>query len=420
MMFTNARESIQSVTEKCMRALKTDLRSLAASNMLLMLTRVVGVVTGIVFTIACANLLSPADFGTYKYILASAGLIAAFSLSGLYTAATREIARGHDAAMWPLFKIGVLTSLPAAIGGLGIALYYFIHDNSFLGLCFFIIAITIPLSNNLGISKSIILGKEDYFTYFIYQSIGAAVPILLLVGIVAYTQNISYVIVGYFVINLVSGMIILAACFRKYRLPTKEPADIKQALTFGSHMSVTGFFSQMSNQIDQLLLWHFAGPAAVAHYALALAPMRELRIGLENIPMMLFPRFAKYEKNVAKSRVPLRTFQFFIICTIAAGAYIIFAPFLFALVFPQYLWAVDISRVMALGLLVLPRSIPETYLTVHGVVRVRYMVTTISLIVKILLFVVLIPLYSIVGAVIAILASEVVSALIILYYYRTH
>src|SRR3989344_6653654 len=95
-MFEPIRQKVYRLLRWSEKYTKADMVYLVHGNFWLITGRAIAVGSGVLLTVAFANLLSPTDFGTYKYILAIAGFIGAFSLGGLSGAVTRAVARGKE------------------------------------------------------------------------------------------------------------------------------------------------------------------------------------------------------------------------------------------------------------------------------------------------------------------------------------
>ena len=80
------------------RYTRTDMVYLAKGGFWTGVKRVFGIPLGIGLSIALANLLTPEDFGVYKFVLAFAGIITAFSLTGMSTAVMQAVAQGYEGA----------------------------------------------------------------------------------------------------------------------------------------------------------------------------------------------------------------------------------------------------------------------------------------------------------------------------------
>lgn len=93
------------------------------------------------------------------------------------------------------------------------------------------------------------------------------------------------------------------------------------------------------------------------------------------------------------------------------------APFLYQIFFPKYLAAVSYSRLFALSIIPLCFSFGAVF-RAKMMIKQIYQMKIIASLVRASLFLILIPLYGIWGAVIAILGARTFNALLALYLYR--
>ncbi len=399
------------------RYTKTDMVYIVSGNFWLVLSRVISVGGGLILTYVFANFLAPETFGKYKYVISIAGFIGAFSLTGLNPAITRAVAQGKEHVIRGVFRIGVLWSLPASIITLASAAYYFLRGNSELGIGLVLIAVVHPFLNNLVFTKSILIGKKDFRGMAYYGAVRGLIPVIILIAVVIMTQNLVWILIAYFLSNLVMSWIGFEQVMKKFGIQSKEE-DVKETVEYGKHLSVMGGISQIIGNLDQLLMWHFAGPLQIAIYSFALAPIREIRNFPENIHPLLFSKFANKSVAELKATLPLRMFQLFGVSTLLAIAYILAAPLLFKILFPQYLSSVFISQIFALSLILQPKNIIESALYIQGATKLRYITTLTTSGSKAVFWILLIPTYGIWGAIAGTIASECVSALILFWAYK--
>lgn len=390
---------------------KADMVYLAHGNFWLLSGRFISVGSGVLLTIAFANLLAPETFGAYKYILAIAGFVGAFSLGGLGGALARAIVQGKRHVVAGVYRASLLWSLPASfLAALGSA-YYFYNGNVPLGMGLLLIAAASPFLNSFGLYKSILLGEKDFRALSLTNIPRSVVPVGALIVALVVSQDLLVVLVTYFVSNLVMGWLVYRWTLRKYKIARARHAETKEVVTYGKHLSVMGTVSQMTDNLDQLLLWHFAGPVQVAMYAFALAPIREIRNFSENIYPLIFPKFATKTVEEMKTTAPLRILQLGAVLGVAGIGYVFLAPWLYSLVFPQYTGAVFASQILAMGLILQSKGIVETMLYVQGNTRLRYVTVFATQGVKVVLWFILIPMYGFMGAVAGIVAADITAAL---------
>ena len=75
---------------------RTDMTYIARGGFWLSLRSVMTGLIAFLLAIAFANLVLPETYGIYRFLLSLSGIISAFALTGLGTAATRAIAQGHS------------------------------------------------------------------------------------------------------------------------------------------------------------------------------------------------------------------------------------------------------------------------------------------------------------------------------------
>src|SRR3989344_374858 len=399
------------------RYTKTDMVYFASGNFWLMANRVIGVGSGIILTIAFANLLSPETFGTYKYILAIASIIGAFSLGGLGGAVTRAVAQGKAHVVPHASRIVFLWSLPASFVALCGSVYYFLMHNISLSSGLLLVALTNSFFNVFVFSKNIPLGKKDFRGMALIGIPMTIIPVTLLVATLFITKNIIIILSVYFLSNFVTGLFSYKWFLRKYKI-TKGDEGVAEAITYGKHLSVMSVVSQVAGNLDQLLLWHFVGPVQLAMYSFALAPIREIRNFFENIYPLIFPKYATKTVAEMKKTVPLRVAQLFIVSLVIGIIYILVAPWLYKIILPQYVSAIFASQLLAIALIFQPKGIVDTMLYAQGNTRLRYVSVFTTQGIKVVLSVILIPTYGLMGAVVSVILTDALSALVLWWVYK--
>jgi len=416
-MIKNIKQDIYNLLRWSEKYTKTDMIYFVTGNFWLTIGRFIAIGSGILLTLAFANLISPEIFGTYKYILAIAGFVGAFSLSGLGGAVTLAVAQERTYVVPHASRIAFLWSLPGSFLALCGSLYYFFMHNATLGFGLLFIALTNSFFNVFVFSKSIALGKKDFKGMTLIGMLTTILPIALLITTLFITTNIIIILFVYFLSNFVSGLFSYKWFMKKYVTP-KGDIGIKETITYGKHLSVMGATSQMVSNLDQLLLWHFSGPVSLAMYSFALAPVREIRNFAENIHPLIFPKFANKTVAEMKQTVPLRIFQLLVVSLIIGIMYIISAPWLYTILLPQYVSAIFASQLLAVALIFQPKGIIETMLHAQGNTRLRYVAVFTTQGIKVVLSVILIPIYGFMGAVVSVVFTDAFSALILWMIYK--
>src|SRR5688572_902048 len=109
--------------------LKTDMVYLAKGGFWLTLGQAVSSAAGVLLIIGFANLLPKEAYGTYKYVLSIAGVLAAFSLTGMSVAVTQAVARGMDGMLRVAAKIQLRWGLLVTLAASAFGIYYLANGN---------------------------------------------------------------------------------------------------------------------------------------------------------------------------------------------------------------------------------------------------------------------------------------------------
>ncbi len=419
-MISRIKQKLYNLLRHSEKYTKTDMVYLASGNFWLIAGRVIAAGSGIVLSIAFANLLPKETFGTYKYILSIAGFLGAFSLSGIGTAVTRAVAQGLEniitKAFWVSFRWRMIGSSLAAAG----AIYYLLNGNATLGISLLIIAALTPVSGIGAIARSFLQGKKDFRRLALLGIPKNLIPVVSLIIAVFLTDNALVLVGVYFSANALASFVTYLLVTKTHKPKTSADDDekFKETIRYAKHMSVMGFFSQAASQLDNLLLWHFAGPVQVAVYSFAVRPARELQSITQNIFPLAMPKFAAKKMEEVKKTLPLRMLQMALIAVPIVTAYILAAPYIFKFLFPQYMDSVFYSQLFSLVLLFQPKGLISTALDAHAKIKQKYLLTFSGTGLKLFFFITLIPAYGILGIILSFLLAEVATTIILIYLYK--
>ncbi|MBY0293956.1 oligosaccharide flippase family protein [Patescibacteria group bacterium] len=409
---------IASIIRRVEKTIQADIRYLVSGNFWLVTSRAVAVGAGIALSIFLANLLTPETFGFYKYVISLAGIVGAFSLTGLNTALINSIARHDLGILRTTFKEGVGWALVSSAITFAMSGYYFFQGNMPLGWALLIVALTYPISFATGNYRAIFSGLPDFRMGAIYGIPRSMVPIIIMIVVVLLTQNPLAVVAAYFIGNTLTNVILYNIAIRQYKVPATAEST-KPTIRFARYTSALGFFSQFTSQIDQALVWHFVGPAGVAFYSFATSPIEQIQGFTGNIFSLVAPKFARKSQGELRASLPFRMTQMFLVVLPITILYILLAPFIFKLLFPQYLEAVFLSQIYALVLLLQPHGLVDSALIAKEDTGTRNLYIMAGQAMKLVFLCIGITIWGLEGGIIALIASELcnfILALIVLRY----
>jgi O-antigen/teichoic acid export membrane protein len=415
-MIKNLKEPLYRLLRWSEKYTKTDMVYFASGNFWINASRFISIGSGILLTITFTRLLTPEQFGAYKYVLAAAGLVGTFSLNGLGVAVMKAVAQGKSNVIPAIFRAGMIWTIPASLAALGISVYYFANGNSELGFAFMFIGLTNSVSNGIATTKNVWGAAGQFKMGTIFGIPKIFVPFVIILLTILVTKNVTWILFAYFFSNL--ALSFAGYFFIKWWFKIKASNDgVEETLRYGKQISALGFFQIASGQIDQLLLWHFAPPAALAIYALALAPVNEAKNLILNVSGIMFPKIAAKTEKEVHATMPLRIRQIIIASAVLTMLYITVVPLLFTYVFPKYLASILVSQVISLTLLFQVSNIIDTYLVSHGEIKKRTKIILTSQAIEFVLFLILIPFFGLWGAVAATVLSEFGNFIVFLWMY---
>ncbi len=394
------------IKEKLERYTKTDISYLFKGGAILSIGQGIAGVSGFLLTLGLAHFLEPSEYGQYNYILSIAGIVSAFTLSGMDTAVAQVVAKGFDSALLKGFSLKLKWSIPVAGMTFCIGGYYLMQQNSTLGLSLIIISIFTPLLYASSVYTAYFNGKKE-FTKISHDNTTRNIIITISILCVAYfTQNVVAIIFTYFFTSTLISMV------RYLYLVNGIPKSVAEAkspnLSIGKHLSLMDAFSNFSTYIDKIIVFQLLGATSLAVYALAMAPIKQLQ-GISKIARTLvLPKFSARTLPELQATIPRKTFLFFLASFGIMVAYCVGAEFLFTLFFPQYHEALRYSQVLAVGLLFMPFILHSQALTSLNKKRELYLIHITKPFIRIAMLVIFIPPFGLWGAVYAFLAFYIV------------
>mgnify|MGYP000154753877 CR=1 FL=1 len=395
---------------------KTDMVYVVEGSFWWLFGRVFSFLISFLVLVTFAKFATKEVYGGYQYIISMSAIIGLICLPGLDTALARAIAKGKERTYFLCEKERLKFGFFSFLVFLIISLWYFLHKNFILGFSFFIAGILYPFLKIFSLYSVFWYAKKRFDIqnkYFVAHNILAA---LILILFIIFKPKISFVIFGYFFAFTFSTFLFWLLTRKKINRQTEED---KETISFGKHITLMAIPGSIAAQIDNVILWQFAGPVQVAVYGYALRLVERIS---ELIPFSALALPKMVEKNIKANGVKksifdkfLKLFWFSIPFTIL---YILFCPIFFKIFFPAYKESIIYSQILALILIFSPFSFLATSFLAEAKKRELYILNFCPQILKIILFFILIPIFKIWGGVFSILISQVFSSFLTLYFFH--
>lgn len=393
--FDNFLTKIQNLT-------RLDIRYLISGGSLLGLNQVTSALIGLGLTIAFANLVSPEVYGTYKYIIATYSLIAIATLPGVDVAVLRAVSQGYDRTFISGIRLKMKWGILGSIASLCYASYNFYIEEQTLGIIFVLVAIAVPFMETGALYTTYLNAKKEYRLWTIAEIITQIVSTVSLLTTVYFSQSLIALIIAYLLPYVILRSFFMYLVVKRVNRETQEDSDMR---TYAQSITAFQILTRLIVSIDQIILFHFLGPASVAIFSIANAIPNRVK-GLFRITGILaFPKLALRSGADVFQSLPRKMFLFSLLILSGCIIYILLVPLLFIYVFPQYAESTIYSQVLiffTLSGITYPFS---SFLFAHKKIKENYIYAISSFSVKIISLFIFVPLYGIWGAVISVLAA---------------
>lgn len=394
------------------RYTKTDMVYLASGGFWLTSGQGVASISAFVLSILFANYVSPETYGTYKYMLSLGGLLVIPTLVGIPTALQRAIARGEDSAVQSALKARLIGGVFAFLGGALAAGWYFINGNTEFGTALLIVAIGTPLMEAYGMYDTVLQGKGMFRSSMQYFSASSIIATTALALSIFLSDGGLLTLVGTYFGAWV--LVRVVSWWRTKRLLRPAPeANPGETVVYGFRLSAIGIVSVVASQIDKIILFQFLGPAQLAVYTFATAMPEQVRAALKSLTPLALRRFANRSASDIRDSIHRKALVSMLVAAPVILAYVLAAPYIYALFFPAYVSAIPYSQAFALSVLVVPLFLYSAAFQSQRAEKL-IAISDISLnIIGILMLLILIPLYGLWGAIIARIAGRYLGAAVL-------
>lgn len=414
-MISYCKNKVYNFLRRSQKYTGTDNVYLAKGGFWLIFGQMISMAIAFFSAVAFANLLNPTVYGDYKYVLSIAELLEITTLVGVGTAINQAVARNLEGSFYTGFKTKLKWGVLGSLIALGVAVYYFLKGNIILPLPLVVVAVFLPLLNASHVFTAFLGGKKLFGVQIRYTVFSQIISVGTMIAALMLTKNLLWLITVYFVANTSTSYFFYLLTKIKFK-PNKN--EDLQTPSYGKHLSLMGVISSVANRLDSLMLFNLIGPAQLAIYSFAMIIPQQIENMLGNVETLVFPKIASKPQEEIRSSLIKKFWKFaFLIGGVIVIA-IIVIPYFYKIFFPQYLDSIRYSQVFMISLISLPITILGTAFKAKMMKKELYIMKSGSF-VKIALMAILIPLYGIWGAVIAVIGTEIFkSGLVLFFFFR--
>ena len=393
---------------------KTDMVYIVKGGFWLASGKGVLILISLATTVAFANLLPVETFGTYQFILAIVGFVSITSLPGIGTALVRTIAKGKDGSLSLAYRTRVKWALWGSLALLLVSGWYFFNENYILGSAFLILAPIFPFKITYGTTGNYWNGKKRFDVKMIIKVLADAGIAGSTIVALFLTNNVLVIVATFFG----STALFYSVAYLYTRGKTENDETDEDMISLGKNLTLMGAIGNMTSSLDKIILWKVLGPVQVAIYTLSLKPIKKVK-GFIPISALALPKLSENGVGTYKKKKSvLRKMGLLFLITIpSALVLVILAPFAYSILFPQYMDSVPFFQALTFLFAMLPTTLLGDSLIAEMKTKYLYITKSAIPIIKIVLFLILAPIYGIWGIVISLISVSIIGALLNLYFF---
>ena len=415
-MIEKTKNLIYYLLKKSQKFTGTDNIYIATQGSYLTFGNIISTISSIFLAMAFARLLPKETYGQYQYILSIITIIGIAALPGMEAAIIQATARGFEGtfkkALETRFKWGLWGGIASIVIGI---FFLLIKHNLNLSISFLIAGFFFPFMETSISYLSYLAGKKLFGIQVKYSTLSQIISAIIIIIALLLTKNLIILILIYFLSNTALRMYFLLQTLKKYPPNTNHDSE---SVSFGKHLTAVEIINTVSGQLANILLFNFLGATQLAIYSFVTLPAKEILYFLKNIRQIVLPKLAARTKEEIKKTLFKKIGKSFLIVVPIITFYIIAAPYLYKIFFPQYMESVFYSRLFSLTLLTFPLTMLGITFEAKMMKKQLYQIGILSSIFKIIILLIMTPIYGILGVVIAQLLSQVFNAILMVLFFK--
>ncbi len=371
---------------------------------------------GIGLSVIYAQFLSKEVYGKYNLILSIVTLLSILSIPGFNNSVTRSTARGYDGVLKKAVRKSFLWSLVGIPLLILIGAYYYHFDDKTIGSGLLIAAFIFPFYYAPNTWKAFLQGKSK----FNIRSIFTIIILLLNTGSIVLAIFLGKGrLLPLFFANIISNTILNVIFYFISLKYIKNQADDIIWKKSGYQLTIVPFVSNIYNYLDKLLIGIMLGNKQLAVYSIATAIAGKLVSQQRQLLNVIKPRLYKRGKD---KRSIQQAPKLFLLTAVFSGSIILILPpvmnFLYGDKYAASIMYAQLYMVCfpVASLNVLFSTILISINKENEIVKTRI----IMVIINVVLYIILIPILEIPGAIIASIAYYLFNASIMYYFIKKH
>ena len=331
----------------------TDMVYLVKNSFWMNTSTVITSIFAFILSITFARFLDKETYGMYQFLISISSILGAMTLTGMNAAVIQAVARGFEGVFKKSVETQIKFGIIPFVAGVIASLYYLLNGNHVLSVSILIMAIFLPFANALNTWGSFLSGKKDFKNSFVYSQIINIIYYAGMISCIFIFPNAIVLIFANFLLVTISNLIVYFAVIKKYKPNENNEAE---ALSYGKKLSLSSILPMIALNIDNIAIFHFLGATQLAIYAFASNIPERIGGLLRPISTAAFPKFAEKDPEEIKKVLPKKTLQLFLLSLLGGVFYLILAPFVYKIFFPQYIDSIFYSQIYVLVIIIATTS----------------------------------------------------------------
>ena len=388
-----------SILKRAERLTKTDLRYVLGNGSWLLFGQVVGIAVGVSLAVCYAHFLTKEVYGTYKYLLSVFGILSLFSLSGMEDASQRGIAEGKESIFWDAFRVRIKWSLLA-----------------FLATLFFVSSPFLWLLEPISHYNSLLAGKKLFRKASLLNILLQVCSAVIMVVAIYFTRSSLGIVLAYLIGAIILRGSIFLYVIKKHTLNSENDPSL---LRVGSHWSILSVVSTIVGRLDSVILFSMLGPVSLAIYSFAQSSSQYAQHAIKIVTTSLaFPKMAAQDKDIIKKTLLRKVAIAHLFTFPIAIIMVLFMPFFFNLLFPQYLDSIPYAQALTALLAFAPLRLVSTAISVKASTKLLYWLNLTSAVLSISCLLIFVPIWGIWGVIFSTATQQGLSNMLALYLFK--
>lgn len=275
-----------------MRTLNTTARNFGLLGAAAIGNRLLALVLGLVL----ARVFGPSVYGVYTLAAAIVLVIVAVTDFGLQPYITREAARNRDRLDASLRSLVTVRVLLAAVGLLGVAVWFALDPDSDLAQAVLILYLALSLESGFYVGAAYLQGLETMRFEALIGLVGGLVRTIGGVALVFLVDDLNYVLVWMALVAFAQAAAVVLRLRRERNRPDRvrvSPIPLRVALASSGAMMIVVVSNALILRADSIVIGAFEGSEAVGFYTAAYALVTGVQIVPWILSVAVFPVFSR-------------------------------------------------------------------------------------------------------------------------------